>query len=403
MSGGDTMDTRASRQEVLCRACRCGMDRPFYRSDGIPSLSTVLCSSREEALALPCGDLALTFCPSCGFVCNSLFDPSLIVYSSKYEETQGFSRHFMDFHRDLAQRLIDRFDLHGKRILEIGCGKGEFLNLLCGMGGNTGIGFDPVYIPERDTGGLGDRVTFVRELYSEAYDHERADFVCCKMTLEHIAQPLEFVSMVRRALRNSPEAVVFFQVPDLSRILREQAFWDVYYEHCSYFTAGALRRVFMNAGFRVEDVWSEYDGQVLMIAARPGAPVGSPMGADELASMRALTASFTENVERMISEWRSRLLSYRRAGRSVFIWGAGSKGVAFLTKVGREVDVRYAVDVNPYKHGTFLAGTGQEIVAPASLRELRPDVIVVMNPVYVPEISENLRGLGIDAEVVALS
>jgi SAM-dependent methyltransferase len=373
-----------------------------YETRSIPVHSTLLLSTRDEAMTLSRGDLALGFCGACGFLFNRAYSDEHTEYSSRYEETQGFSRTFVEFHTDLANRLIQRFDLHGKRILEIGCGKGEFLNLLCGMGGNTGIGFDPVYVPERDTSGLGDRVTFVRELYSEEYAHEKADFVCCKMTLEHIAEPLQFVSMVRRALEGSPDTAVFFQVPDMLRILRERAFWDVYYEHCSYFTAGSLRALFLRAGFAVDDVWSEYGNQVLMIAARPASPVQAAAGED-VASTLALTRTFAAEVDRTIGQWRSRLLACQTAGRSIVIWGAGSKGVAFLTKLGGEIDVRYAVDVNPYKHGTYLAGTGQEIVGPAFLAAYRPGLVVVMNPVYVNEISEELRRQGVDTEILALT
>jgi hypothetical protein len=62
------------------------------------------------------------------------------------------------------------------------------------------------------------------------------------MTLEHIAPTGDFVGAVRRAVGDDPQTVVFFQVPDVIRILKEQAFWDIYYEHCNYFSAGSLAR-----------------------------------------------------------------------------------------------------------------------------------------------------------------
>lgn len=387
----------------VCPGCTGALDDPFYVVRGIPVHSTLLFSTRQEALDFPRGDLTLALCRSCGFITNTSFSSAHQEYSSRYEETQGFSKVFQQFHADLARRLIERFNLRGKRILEIGCGKGEFLNLLCAAGGNRGIGFDPVYVPERNTSDLGDRVIFVQDLYSEAYAGERADFVCCKMTLEHIDETHAFVSMVRRALEGSPETVVFFQVPAMERILRERAFWDVYYEHCSYFTAESLRDLFRLSGFEVLDVWHEYSGQALMIACRPGianAPAGDRQHVDRLQTQ---VRAFSGAVKQTISEWRTRLLEKQRAGRSIVIWGAGSKGVAFLSKIGSDIDVRYAVDVNPYKHGTFLAGTGQEIVAPAFLREYQPGVVVVMNPVYVGEISDELKSLGVETDIVTLT
>ncbi len=398
MGTGANMPTRK-----LCPGCAGVLDDPFYVVRGIPVHSTLLFSTRQEALDFPRGDLTLALCRSCGFITNTSFSTAHQEYSSRYEETQGFSKVFQQFHSDLAQRLIERFDLRGKRILEIGCGKGEFLNLLCAAGDNRGIGFDPAYVPERNTAGLGDRVIFMQELYSEAYAGERADFVCCKMTLEHIPETHAFVSMVRRALEGSPETVVFFQVPATERILRERAFWDVYYEHCSYFTAGSLRELFRLSGFEVLEVWHEYSGQVLMIACRTGATGALASDREHLDLLQAQVQAFGGAVRQTISGWRTRLLEKQQAGRSIVIWGAGSKGVAFLTKIGSDVDVRYAVDVNPYKRGTFLAGTGQEIVAPAFLRDYQPGVVVVMNPVYVGEITDELKSLGVETEIVALT
>ena len=83
------------------------------------------------------------------------------------------------------------------------------------------------------------------------------------------------------------------------------------------------------------------------------------------------------------------------------IWGGGSKGVAFLTTLGLEEEVEYVVDVNPYKQGMFMPGTGHEVVGPDFLRSYRPELVVAMNPVYLGEIAGELSSLGVEAELVA--
>ncbi len=190
-------------------------------------------------------------------------------YSPKCEETQGFSATFQAFHQRLTEDLIDRCDVRNKTVLEIGCGKGEFVSMLCDMGGNRGVGFDPAFVPQRRPEKGGDAVKFIQDFYSEKYTGFTADFVACKMTLEHIPDTLRFVSMVRRAIGNNLYTTVFFQVPDMKRVIADVAFWDIYHEHCSYFNAGSLRNLFVMAGFDVIDVWSDYDDQYLMITARP--------------------------------------------------------------------------------------------------------------------------------------
>jgi hypothetical protein len=85
------------------------------------------------------------------------------------------------------------------------------------------------------------------------------------------------------------------------------------------------------------------------------------------------------------------------------LWGGGSKGVAFLTTLGLSLDdVAYAVDINPNKTGTYMAGTGQEIVAPDFLKSYRPDVVIIMNPVYLQEITQNLAGMGLTPEIMTV-
>src|SRR5690606_18580840 len=121
----------------------------LYHLDGIPAHSVLLMPTEEEARGYPTGTLDLALCQECGFLTNVSFDPTLNAYSSAYEETQGFSGVFQDFAQGLAKRWIDAYDIRGKRILEIGCGKGEFLALLCEIGGNEGIGIDPAVAPER--------------------------------------------------------------------------------------------------------------------------------------------------------------------------------------------------------------------------------------------------------------
>ena len=84
------------------------------------------------------------------------------------------------------------------------------------------------------------------------------------------------------------------------------------------------------------------------------------------------------------------------------LWGSGSKASAFTTFLGLPNDLEFVVDINSKKHGYFMAGTGQKIVPPALLKEIRPDTVIVMNPVYAAEISRHLEDLGVASELLTL-
>ena len=402
-----------------CPNCHAVGMSVFYEAHNVPVHSVLVLRTREEAVSGPTGDIDLALCPACGFISNVAFDESLHQYSSEYESTQSCSPTFNVFHQTLARNLIERYDLHNKDIIEIGCGQGEFLTMLCEMGGNRGVGFDPAirtpsaYDSQRPHSEASDAIRLVKDFYSEDYAEYHADFVCCKMTLEHIPNTAEFVSTVHRSLAAwsagdrtvaTADTVVFFQVPDVARILRERAFWDIYYEHCSYFSTGSLARLFRGCGFDVIDLWKDYDDQYLMIGARPSGRQRTPslLQEDDLEELTRDVALFSESYRHQFDTWRRDLQEIRRDGGRAVLWGGGSKAVAFLTTLDLRDEIEYVVDINPHKHGTYLAGTGQEVVAPDILRQIQPDLVVVMNPVYCEEIQADLTRMGLSSKLMTV-
>ena len=388
----------------ICPSCGKTNISIFYEVNQAPVHSVLLLSTREEALNHPKGDVSLGFCHSCGFITNTAFNPNLLEYSGRYEATQGFSSTFNTYHQSLAKQLIERYNLRHKDIIEIGCGQGEFLTLLCELGENRGIGFDPIYQSERSPDSPA-QLTFIKDFYSEKYAHHHSDFICCKMTLEHIQSTANFVRTVRQSIGSQFDPVVFFQVPDVIRILREMAFWDIYYEHCSYFSPGTLARLFRRCGFEVVDLAKDYNDQYLIIAAKPNHNEYESRPLEQEDSLESLSQdvnSFAENCKRNLDNWRQKLQSIKANDQRAVIWGAGSKGVAFLTVLQVRDEIKYAVDVNPYKHNTFMAGTGQKIISPEFLSEYKPDVIIVMNSIYRDEIKLDLEKMGLTAELLLL-
>ena len=389
--------------EPSCPSCGSTGLESFHRQDRIPSHSCLLLADAAEARAYPQGSMRLAMCPACGFISNLAFDPSLSAYSSDYEETQGYSPQFQDFARSLARRWVERYQIRDKDVLEIGCGKGEFLALLCEAGGNRGVGIDPSAAPERlSTEAMG-RLRFLKEYYGEHHFDIPADVIVCRHTLEHIAPTAEFMELVRRSIGNR-DTVVLFELPDVLRVLREVAFWDLYYEHCSYFTSASLARLFRRTGFEVIDLSLEFDGQYIVLEARPTRGRGTarlPVE-ESLDELREAVDGFRGGLRKKQEEWREELLRLKDDGKRAVIWGAGSKGVAFLTTLGIQDEVEFAVDINPHKHGMYMAGTGQRIVAPDFLVSYRPDLVILMNPVYRREVQRTLDQLDVSTRLATV-
>lgn len=388
----------------LCPSCKSNAVLLFHETINVPVHSVMNIATRNEALSFHRGNIQLCFCKDCGFIFNSAFDPSLLAYSSDCEESQGYSPTFMAFARKLAEDLIKKYDLHNKKILEIGCGKGEFLKLICQMGNNHGIGFDPAYVEGRGSDAGKGRVEFIKDYYSERYADYTADAICCRMTLEHIPETAKLVQTVRHAVGDNTETLVFFQVPDVARILEDCAFEDVYYEHCSYFSTGSLSRLFINNGFKVLDVRTDYDGQYIMLETKPdsGESVGEVKSVDDLEQLKKNVDQFQMRFAEKTGYWSRLLENYQTQGKKVVLWGSGSKGVAFLTALNVGSEIEYVVDINPYRQGTYMAGTGQLVVSPEFLKDYLPDAVIIMNAVYYEEIKRDINKIGLNPHLLTL-
>ena len=397
--GAEQSSSEASTTH-FCPSCGSSRLEVFHEQVDVPVHSCRLVSTREEALAFPRGTLRLALCRECAFITNVAYEADLQDYGVHYEETQGFSPTFRRFSRSLADRWIERYDLRDRDILEIGCGKGEFLALVCEVGRNRGVGIDPAFVAERLETPAAERLRFITDLFDQRYVDLEADAIVCRHTLEHIAPVAEFVSLIRTTSARRPGSVVLFDLPDVVRVLREAAFWDIYYEHCSYFSPGSLARLFRRAGFRVLDLQRAYDDQYLVLEATPGRDDtrwGLEETVDELVDE---VAAFRGELLRAVEGWRDVLRRARADGKRVAIWGAGSKGVSFLHVLAAGDCVAYAIDINPFKQGMHLAGSGHLVCSPDDLCAAPPDLIVLMNPSYVDEVRAQLHVLDLTPEIL---
>jgi SAM-dependent methyltransferase len=390
--------------EHICPNCHHQGLSIFYEVRNVPVHSCLMLSTQQEALDFPCDDIILGHCDRCGFITNVAFDRKWSAYAPNYEDQQSFSPTFNQFAIDLADRLIEKYDLHNKDVVEIGCSKGDFLILLCTLGNNRGIGIDPSVVPGRVNSEASNRVAFIREYYSEHHAEYVGDFICCRHTLEHIQPTAEFLQIVRRSIGDRSDVAVFFEIPDTTRVLQDLAFEDIYYEHCSYFTPGSLARLFRFCGFEVTDLYQAYGNQYLLIEAKPVATPSQKIHPLEESRDRMAqdVKYFATEIAKKLGRWKQQLEQWNRQGERVAIWGSGSKCVAFLTTLNAADKVQHVVDINPHRHGKFIPGVGKEIMPPEFLKEYQPDRLIVMNPIYCGEIQQMLDEMGVTTEVIPL-
>jgi SAM-dependent methyltransferase len=388
--------------ETSCPVCKSSQWADILENRGAVVHIGRLFATESEARNAPRGDILLSLCQECGYIGNRAYVPIENAFAPGYEVSLHHSGVYLQFLSDLAEDLIARYDLVSKTVLEVACGPGFFLRLMLERGCGAGIGVDPSLEREgKDVAGTKP-ISWIRDFYDERYAHLPVDLVICRQALHTMPDPRAFVESVRRAVENRPAVRVYFEVVNANNLFQKEIIWQLIYEYRSYFTENSLARLFRECGLQVLRVGPCYaDGQYLRIEGAlaseevAGHPVSRRVGCrEDLAGVRR----FADVFHNKVSYWRDRLHELRRAGRKVAAWGAAGRGITFLNLVDPEGAIRHVVEINPARQGKYIPGTGALVVAPESLVEYRPDVILLTNVTYANEIKLQVNRLELNCE-----
>ncbi|WP_169734378.1 class I SAM-dependent methyltransferase [Desulfocurvus vexinensis] len=288
-------------------------------------------------------------------------------YDDTYQNEQGHSpvfQHHLEEALDIIRSIADP----GGRIVEIGCGKGVFLSMLRAAGFDV-TGYDPAHE-------AGDP-DVIKEYFDDNLAVVPGDIIVLRHTLEHVPNPLSFLNLIKKA--NAGQGKILIEVPGLEWIVDKKAFWDIFHEHCNYFSAQTLKAIFSRA-----TVHRCFGGQYIWLVA-------------ELADLQDIARPSTEPVdmidETLFQKEIDRLRELVTCRPDCLIWGAGAKGVAFANLVDPDARIiRGIIDINPKKQWRYIAKSGHSIYPPNELHNLGAGDIIVMNENYRDEIATLCEG-----------
>jgi hypothetical protein len=373
---------------------------PFADIGEIPVLCGVHWADAAEAATSPVGRMVLGYCPECAYVCNLAFDPAIMVYDTTMDTNLHHSPAFRDFSRELVNHLAGGYVRAGQRVVDIGCGQGEFLRELCHTVGCHGFGYDAMYagpVGADDSGAVFHSCLAPRGALLPGFD-----LFTSRHWFEHLADPYEFLVDLRSRAGERP-VFGYLEVPDACYDLAT-AGWEVIYPHVSYFDAYSLASIVTRAGWRVEEAGTWFSGMfrfIIVSANQPAAPAppALPTLADRNRQLGAILA-FAARHEAERTQWRERIAALADGGARPVLWGAGSRAVQFLSLADPDRRLAAVVDVNPRKWGRFLPVTAHRVTPPKSLAELQPSAVILTNPAYRAEIAAELARLGVQAELL---
>jgi 2-polyprenyl-3-methyl-5-hydroxy-6-metoxy-1,4-benzoquinol methylase len=353
-----------------CRLCTRPLSGPpLLRYANMPAAAQHLPDAQNLAQdrGIP---LEVFACAGCGLI--QLLGPP-VPYFREVIRAAAFSDEMREFRRVQFRAFVERYALAGKKVLEIGCGRGEYLTILQESGANAwGLEYAADSVAHCRAHGLQASQGFIA---SDAYPIPEAPFAGFFMLsfLEHLPDP----GMVLRGIAGNltEDAVGMVEVPNFDFILREGLFSEFVTDHLCYFTKATLGMLLALSGFEIvtcDEVWHDYILSAV-VRRRPRADLGQ----------------LSDGKARLTQELRSFIRRF--PGRRVAIWGAGHQALALLALAELGDQVRYVVDSAPFKQGKFTPATHVAIVSPAALATDPVDAVLVMAAAYADEVVRALR------------
>ena len=336
-------------------------EKLLYTSTDLPVLQNRLYLSVEAARQSPTGDVHLVQNQETGLVYNASFQSKLVNYDPDYNNDQTTSGVFRT-HMESVANLIGKY-IGKDRLVEVGCGKGVFLEMLLKRGFDV-TGFDPTY--------EGNNPNIQKTLFDKSMNLKGRGLIL-RHVLEHIQDPLQFLQQIREANQN--QGLVYIEVPCLEWILANKAWFDIFYEHVNYFRLGDFYSMFD----KVVDAGHFFGGQYLYVIAH-------------LDSLKMPVFNIADSVK-IPDDFDKAISQFSESSKGAIVWGAGSKGVIFSLHLSRSgASVEYVIDIDKEKQGLYMPVTGYQVSSPDILENLDVSrTIYVMNSNYIDEIRDSTK------------
>jgi SAM-dependent methyltransferase len=375
-----------------CPGCGADVVR-VMRIDEQPVVLNYRFTDPATARAVPRGALDLVQCVRCRLVSNTAFSSALLPYDTRYENSQAHSPAFRTYLETLVEELVTTYGVTGRRVLELGCGKGAFLAMLAERGDNVGTGYDTTWDQASDV--PDHRLRFVARRLTAADITGPFDAVICRHVIEHVPDVRGFLVELAAIAAAAGDPIVMLETPALEWICVHACFWDLFYEHCNYFFRPTLAWLCAQAGFDVLEHRDGLDGQYQVLwlrrTRRLVTELASPVAPDFAAAAARMDCRRL-GLERQIATVD--------ATRGWAIWGAGAKGVTLAHRL--TTPPRCLIDTNPAKQGGYIPGLAVPIVAPDIAVAQQVALVVIANPSYAEEIRPELHARGFRGGVVIL-
>ena len=335
--------------------------------------------------------LCLCYCHECSLAQLDYVIPTEVAFGDQYTYLTGSSESLIKYFTDLAQRLVEQFQLQpGDTVIEIGSNDGTFLKAFQSLGMDV-LGIDGAN--QATDIAVADGVPVIQQFFGKgsAVDvrkrvrpGSKIGLLLAMNVLAHTGKINEFLDEATELMDS--DTVLVSQSHWLAALTRNFEFDTIYHEHLRYYTLTSLMNLFERHGLAVVDaeIVEFYGGSVLAFASKSGSGQSEGMksilaeeaDADVVQALRDMNQVLLTNRAELINL----LVDIRKSGKRVAGVGAPMKASTLLNFYGVTSDlVEYLGEVNHLKIGTVVPGVRIPVVHEDRMFEEEPEYALMLS------------------------
>lgn len=328
-------------------------------------------------------DLNLHQCQGCGLI---QFDCEPVSYYRDVIRAGGYSTTMTELRRKQYKHFIDSYNLKGKKIIEIGCGQGEFLNVLNEFPVQAyGIENKSDLVEIAKSKNLNVTKNFTESADTRLENGPFSAFLSFNF-LEHQPDPNTMLQCIYNNLEEDGYGII--TVPAFEYILENNSFYELIRDHIANYTKESLRFLIEKNGFEMlecnrinRDTWE-------MIVKKRS---------------RTNVNGLLQNYSSLKKQMQDYFTIRNNEGKKVAVWGASHQGFTTLSSMGISNKVAYIIDSAPFKQGKLSPASHIKIVSPEYYYEEPVECILIIAPGYTEEIIRIIQSkYGVHVEIAIL-
>ena len=346
---------KPNNKKFECRLCNSRNVESVINLDGFPKAAQHFISDFKNPESDDPITLIVCQCIDCGLIQlknNPVsYYKDVITAASLSEESK---KNLVDEWRP----FIKKYSISGKDAIEIGSGRGDFIEVLKRLNVNAyGIEHSSENVQQCKQKKLNVDKIYLTELTKT--HTKKYSLVVCNNFLEHQPETKGFLNCLRNLL--SDDGVIYISVPNVDYLLDKACLYEFVADHLVYFTEKTLKKALEINGFNILESYKKNNGNDLVVIAKLE-PKVNISGAIETVS------EIVKSIQKEVNKYEN-----------IAIWSAGHRALALMA-IAKLSKIKYVVDSAIFKQGKFTPILHKKIISPKEFLKIECDLLIIMLP-----------------------